>query len=702
MRLKSVVVKNFCQHEERKDSFCPGVVGIMGPNGSGKSNYLGAIRYAFTGSSDNAGVKADDLKWGAEKGSVAVEFVSGSVEGAIKRDIKSTRCSLKFGEREYKTAAELDQAVYGILGITPKVLTELVFVSQGQTEGILFQKSADRAKSLQVLFGTESAEHIRELLMEEASRTPAESKAEAIAQLESQLKANVEEPLDKLKAAYAELSKGLFSLEQKEKLLDLVAEFENYTRHEVVFKAEKEKTEGLLKQIAESETVFKTSTNLVSTLRSILQSTEKEAAAARLRIENYSMAKWACDTRRLSQKTVEECRTKLLTRGPLAPLDPTELEKRKQAYADLKAELDISDRIAAVDAETGVCPACGQVLNASHLQTHAKKAAVLAPKAAVLKTSLQGDELKYSTFLSALCVHESDQRNTKASLDSHLSTLNSTPVVAEPTAVQQAEDKEITALFNSTCKSLEEAQARASMIQAAFERTKTLYEESRARMAGEEVAMGACSIPAGRCVEIRLELAGNRALELKASEAAGAIKNLESQRLNLLSKINELKAADAANKRRLEWKAFVEKARLLLHRDNLPRLVAQRYLGSLNTKLAQYLEIFEVPFASHIDGELNINCVFGGNRTVNASRLSGGQKVMLGIAFRFAVHELFAADLGLMILDEPTAYLDDDHLDCVFELLEKVKNYSRTSGLQLIVVTHEQRLMGVFDSVIRF
>ena len=74
---------------------------------------------------------------------------------------------------------------------------------------------------------------------------------------------------------------------------------------------------------------------------------------------------------------------------------------------------------------------------------------------------------------------------------------------------------------------------------------------------------------------------------------------------------------------------------------------------------------------------------------------------MLGIAFRFAVHKLFAANMGLMILDEPTLALDDDHVECVFNLLEKVKGYSRTAGLQLIIVTHEQRLTGVMDGVIQ-
>ena len=116
-------------------------------------------------------------------------------------------------------------------------------------------------------------------------------------------------------------------------------------------------------------------------------------------------------------------------------------------------------------------------------------------------------------------------------------------------------------------------------------------------------------------------------------------------------------------------------------------------------KLAKYLELFEAPYLARITDDISIQCTFG-DRVVPAERLSGGEKVVLGIAFRFAVYELFVSNLGLLILDEPTVYLDSDRIDSVLSLLERVKGYSRSAGLQLIVITHEARLAGVFDQVI--
>ena len=86
---------------------------------------------------------------------------------------------------------------------------------------------------------------------------------------------------------------------------------------------------------------------------------------------------------------------------------------------------------------------------------------------------------------------------------------------------------------------------------------------------------------------------------------------------------------------------------------------------------------------------------------VPAERLSGGQKVELSLAFRFAIYDLFSGNLGLLVLDEPTVFLDTDRIDSVCRLMTMVRSYSQSAGLQVIVVTHEQRLAEVCDCVIR-
>ena len=73
---------------------------------------------------------------------------------------------------------------------------------------------------------------------------------------------------------------------------------------------------------------------------------------------------------------------------------------------------------------------------------------------------------------------------------------------------------------------------------------------------------------------------------------------------------------------------------------------------------------------------------------------------MLSICFRFAVNDLFAPNLGLLVLDEPTAYLDDTNKMHIVKLLEKIREYTTRSGMQIIIVTHEKYLIPSMDKVI--
>jgi DNA repair exonuclease SbcCD ATPase subunit len=73
---------------------------------------------------------------------------------------------------------------------------------------------------------------------------------------------------------------------------------------------------------------------------------------------------------------------------------------------------------------------------------------------------------------------------------------------------------------------------------------------------------------------------------------------------------------------------------------------------------------------------------------------------MLGIAFRFAIYNMFAAKLGFVILDEPTTHLDNDNVDIIADMLRAVRGHALSSGLQVIVPTHERALWSAFDHAV--
>jgi exonuclease SbcC len=147
------------------------------------------------------------------------------------------------------------------------------------------------------------------------------------------------------------------------------------------------------------------------------------------------------------------------------------------------------------------------------------------------------------------------------------------------------------------------------------------------------------------------------------------------------------------------WAAHVDGMRHILHRDSLPRVVAQNNLEAMQDEINDLLDRFESPFSVVADAGLSFIATFKDGRAVPAGRLSGGEKVLLAMAFRVAVNAMFVGELGLLCLDEPTAGLDEGNLNCMRVALERLKELSTARGLQVIMITHE-RSLPCFDKVI--
>jgi DNA repair exonuclease SbcCD ATPase subunit len=65
------------------------------------------------------------------------------------------------------------------------------------------------------------------------------------------------------------------------------------------------------------------------------------------------------------------------------------------------------------------------------------------------------------------------------------------------------------------------------------------------------------------------------------------------------------------------------------------------------------------------------------------------------------VNEIFASNLGLLILDEPTVHLDDANVQYLTEIFDELRKTVKNVNMQVIVVTHEPQLEGHFDTIIK-
>ena len=112
---------------------------------------------------------------------------------------------------------------------------------------------------------------------------------------------------------------------------------------------------------------------------------------------------------------------------------------------------------------------------------------------------------------------------------------------------------------------------------------------------------------------------------------------------------------------------------------------ASEYLEKLNTKI-QRISLSEKT------RDVNISC-YSRNTMLDIESLSGGEQVSIALALRLGMsHLLGASNLNFMILDEPTAHLDDERKKSLVNVLSQLTNLKEDSSMQFIIITHDAEI----------
>ena len=109
---------------------------------------------------------------------------------------------------------------------------------------------------------------------------------------------------------------------------------------------------------------------------------------------------------------------------------------------------------------------------------------------------------------------------------------------------------------------------------------------------------------------------------------------------------------------------------------------------------------------SHIelDGNYELTVYQKDNQTLEPEQLSGGERALFNLSLRCAIYRLLAesvegtAPMPPLILDEPTVFLDSGHVSRLVSLVESM----RSLGVeQIVVVSHDEELVGAADDLVR-
>ena len=717
MKLLSLEVHNFCQHRHKEIEFHNRLNAFLGHNGSGKSNLLVSALGALTGDfSRTNGKKAENICQFAdddEPSYVKLKFEHGGTTATIQRGLRGKQSYFQIDNDDEKTRGDkaATAAVADLLGVSTQMINEYVFVAQGEIFAPLAAKPAERARSFQKLFGVSRAEKCWEAL------------GEFLIQVRDQDR-NLPD-LDDVRARLSSAVTAVANWSEDVARYDDVAHWRESDDPDYIKLQAHQRGAEVTDRLEPLQVLIATcveeKTRAESRIAELESQADRLSTACDAGHAEYGRAKGLLATHQLRvanratrhrlesqlQAQLDEDQAFTPPEKPENYIPPEERETISDTINELKIEQRKCDHLLAYFAEPGSahhkseCPTCGTHVDDIDVDADALRArldGIQAEMDGLVNANTLSVDFDFDLSRSAIkldMLERNIEQLRKAIAELPPDEQSTDNVEELRTFVDEYEGFKTAhqdttrdlAREQTSCKDWAERLRAAQDQQNAMQ--KQLADSAYMVMSSADRDAAAAAVDDRReRYERRAELNG----ALESTKQMQELVELELQSA-------EERHREAANNN--EFYEHLTNVRALLHRDNLPRIVSQNYLELLETDTNELLTLFDTDFQIRAIEGMGFEALFEDGRVQPAARLSGGQKVVLSLAFRIAVNAMFANDLSLLCLDEPTAYLDDDNLGCLSIALDRLRDLSASRGLQCVLITHEHSLGSLFDNVVQ-
>jgi len=341
------------------------------------------------------------------------------------------------------------------------------------------------------------------------------------------------------------------------------------------------------------------------------------------------------------------------------------------------AALILNPLIARLQTEPYICPLCKSQIDKQTAEQAAEAYSRLAQYIDSASTAAEEQLKVYESILMSNMDSLRQRAVIKAKARQLKEALRNVeePDIGALCRYQQVEN-DLTALqqrFAALSQSVKDAAAK-------LDRIKELKEQLSQLEAAEKEL-----IQLDRIVSLDVDVGE---LERQLVEATEKRSRLEQ----LLERYKSAKAAETAQK-------YLLAVRQVFHWDNLSKQICRRLLASLLPEINSNLKELDANFYLELPADsLCFTANLHSGEKVPDFALSGGQKVVAALAVRMALLQHYSKQFPVLILDEPTVYLDAERRQSLTGLMGHFVRKTSAKGFQLIVITHDQQLADVFGS----
>lgn len=708
MWVRKVEIENAGPFKSLSLDLVRGSVGVFGPNGSGKSTLVNMIYGAITNDFGRFPVNREKLVRNTA-GPKDPSFVRVAVEHngqtlLITRNFKPTRANpgtfLQVGGEGFGDTNKAQDKIREVLGADAKLLDLYVFKEQDKIYDFLTTTPTERAKAYATLCRTTGCEDAWTMFGEFLNK-------------DREVNAEVVDNSDELAQAVAAIKEELGTLaERREQAAKKLCEDKWLARYTALTRDEARR-DTLREQLDRTKPLVEAAARLVRQRQENVEEAEKihgplaaAAAEGRAAYDDTRAALKAWGSYRVYRKRRKALRDEADAlaveggRNP-APTADCDVTKERELRIELHAKyqrLEKAQQTLFQFSKTGVaeCPTCHTPV--ADLKDHLaelEEAVKTLPKALLrLETAVHAIE----TYQASLRKYEKWKAGYDARLKANADARAALQAVTAPDGDEealQAAVREFDALGGR-------AAAAAEMLEKATDDLRDAeagHKARREQVAELEAEVNGIELDPEKLAKAKRRLAEHTTATAEVAELDGEARGLRKRLADKEDELKRLRTRLKRSRRVRLMAGIVSRARAVLHRDALPRRVAATNLARMEGDVNENLRRFGDPYTVETDGTLSFVATKPGEPPQPAACLSTGQRVVLALAFWPAVASLWAAELGMLALDEPTANLDADNRRLLKDALLPMAAEVRGQR-QLLLVTHDPELRGAFDQVV--